>query len=290
MGWVAIVILHGLKSNMRGWKSAKPTLCSLRRACIFLNDISGNIRRSLRFQTFGFPAGYGECVVRVTELREPIPTVRVWPSKQEEGLGEMNFQIRHGHSGHFTKDQNDLTGNIAPSRALIDRLTRRHYSSVLELGCSPVTAHAELARRADRFLALDDDAAHVAAAQTRLICRPQARVRQTSVPRNWPRREFDLIVISEMIARLNLFEQRELARRCAESLSDCGELVLLCDLEDSASVVQRIAAIEEFRRAFGRLRQLEINRHTHAGSVLHLTILARGPVSLRACPEFSERA
>ncbi|WP_170297774.1 class I SAM-dependent methyltransferase [Paracoccus litorisediminis] len=203
----------------------------------------------------------------------------------------MNFQLRLGHSEQVNHNhRNVLDAEVEQARAVTRQLTRRHYSSVLELGCSPVTAAADLARRADRFLALDDDPRNVEAARARLICRPQARVRHASVPRNWPRRAFDLIVISEMIARLNRFELRALARRCAETLSDCGELILFCDLEDSRSTVQRIAAAEEFRREFGRLRQLEITRHAHARSALHLTILARGQIVPRAQFETREGA
>ncbi|MTH79915.1 hypothetical protein [Paracoccus aestuariivivens] len=202
----------------------------------------------------------------------------------------MNFQLRHGHSGLLSADQNAPIRTAEHSHALIAHLSRRHYSSVLSLGCSPITANADLARRADRFLALDDDPRSVAAARARLICRPQARVRHTTAPKNWPRREFDLIVISEMIGRLNRFEQRELARKCAESLSDCGELILLCDLEGSARTIECISAIEEFRRSFERFRHLDITRHAHAGPILHLTITARGKMNRSSFSDIRQHA
>ncbi|MFH5773320.1 hypothetical protein ACHFJ0_03650 [Paracoccus sp. NGMCC 1.201697] len=188
----------------------------------------------------------------------------------------MNLQLRHRQSGQRAENGHEVMAfSTRPHAQLLAQgFTRGHYSSVLQVGCTADETAAQLAGRADRYLVIDDAPRAVERERARLICRPQARARHASIPGQWPRREFDLILLSDIIARLGRGELRLLAQRCAESLSDCGELVIFCDLSDGQRS-QRLAAAEEIGNALGQLRQIQLTRHASAPGYLHQTILAR---------------
>lgn len=81
---------------------------------------------------------------------------------------------------------------------LLASLPRRRYRSAFEAGCSTGAVTAHLADRCDRVLAVDLAPAALERAQRRLAGREDVEVRRAMLPAEWPRGEFDLIVLSEV--------------------------------------------------------------------------------------------
>ncbi|WP_167620118.1 class I SAM-dependent methyltransferase [Paracoccus ravus] len=169
----------------------------------------------------------------------------------------------------------------AVARALVARLGRHHYSSILKIGCGTAPLNVELARRADRFLMLDRSAAAVTQARKFLLSRPQARVRQAS-PQHWPRRNFDLVVLSELPLGMTRFEPRLLARRCAASLSECGEIVVLCAGRDDR--MQRPGPAEAFLSEFRKFREMTTVWHPDLCAYMHQTLSAAPSAGANEAP------
>lgn len=80
-------------------------------------------------------------------------------------------------------------------------LPKARYRSAFEPGCSVGELSAKLAGRCDRLLSCDREPRAVAAATARLagIAAGHARVEQRTMPDEWPRETFDLIVLSEFL-------------------------------------------------------------------------------------------
>ncbi|WP_144672078.1 bifunctional PIG-L family deacetylase/class I SAM-dependent methyltransferase [Arthrobacter sp. U41] len=105
-------------------------------------------------------------------------------------------------------------------------LPGRNYTAGLEIGCSIGTLSVELAQRCDSFLAVDASSAALAHAARRLDHLPAARTRHLTVPQDWPKGRFDLIVVSEVGYYLAPDELAELFERVQAALLPGGTLAL----------------------------------------------------------------
>ncbi len=110
-------------------------------------------------------------------------------------------------------------------------LTRAHYGSVFEPGCSIGVLSAELARRCDRLLSCDLVDAAVEQARARLDAltgdHAATEVRQWDAQGEWPAGMVDLVVISEMLYYLERDDAAAFVRRAVDHLTDSGEIVLV---------------------------------------------------------------
>ncbi|MEU3184017.1 SAM-dependent methyltransferase [Streptomyces sp. NPDC006923] len=104
-------------------------------------------------------------------------------------------------------------------------LPRRRYHRAFEPGCSVGVLTARLADRCDRLLATDRVPSAVRTASERLRGRPHVEIRELTVPAEWPRGEFDLIVLSELLYYFSDDTLRQLLTRAVESLEPGGTLV-----------------------------------------------------------------
>ena len=104
-------------------------------------------------------------------------------------------------------------------------LPRRHYGSVLEVGCSIGVLTADLAQRADRVVGIDSSTHAVQAARSRVPANATVHVMDT--PNDWPSDRFDLVVLSEVGYFFSPGDWAALLARVEQSLTDDGE-VLLC--------------------------------------------------------------
>lgn len=104
-------------------------------------------------------------------------------------------------------------------------LPRRHYASVLEVGCSIGVLTTALATRADHVTGIDSSTRAVRAAADRVPA--NASVITMDAPDAWPDGRFDLIVLSEVGYFLSPRRWEALLARVQQSLTDDGE-VLLC--------------------------------------------------------------
>lgn len=88
-------------------------------------------------------------------------------------------------------------------------LPRQRYSNAFEPGCSIGVLSERLASRCDRLLSTDIITAALTTASLRLREYPHVVVEVRSIPEEWPKEHFDLIVLSEIAY---YFDQGELAR------------------------------------------------------------------------------
>lgn len=110
-------------------------------------------------------------------------------------------------------------------------LTRLHYRSVFEPGCSIGVLSAQLATRCDRLLSCDLVRSAVDQAAARVSTVPGARavaeVRQWDAHDEWPDERFDLVLVSEMLYYLDPDDAARFMRSASDHLDDDGEIVLV---------------------------------------------------------------
>ena len=106
-------------------------------------------------------------------------------------------------------------------------LSRRRYLRAFEPGCSIGVFTALLAERVDDLVAVDGSP--IAVDQARRRCRGlgRATIAVMTVPDEWPKGSFDLIVLSELAYYFPPGELKVLLDRCVSSLRRGGELVVV---------------------------------------------------------------
>jgi SAM-dependent methyltransferase len=111
---------------------------------------------------------------------------------------------------------------------LMASLPRESYESVYEAGCGTGHISLELSLRATRLLASDASAQAVAIARAALRARTNVVVECHRLPAQWPRRPFDLSVLSELVYFL---DDRDCERTALEARDSAGTTgtVVACD-------------------------------------------------------------
>lgn len=104
-------------------------------------------------------------------------------------------------------------------------LPHRRYASAYEPGCANGELSAALAPRCDRLLVSDGAPAAVALARDRLAAHPHAVAIQAWLPDDWPAKDFDLIVLSEVAYYLGGSDLDRLLECVRQSLGPAGVLV-----------------------------------------------------------------
>jgi SAM-dependent methyltransferase len=161
--------------------------------------------------------------------------------------------------------------------AILARLTRPHYASVIEVGCSIGGLSGWLRQRCDRFLGIDMSERSLRTARLRLAHCDNVALRQVEVPRRWPRRTADLIVLSDLLPCLNADALSKLARRVDRSLMPGAEVVILVSTTGPDRDLTGPAAARVFMRALSRLRPLRVSFYPEEGAYQHYTLIcARG--------------
>ncbi|KAD3456018.1 methyltransferase domain-containing protein [Arthrobacter yangruifuii] len=105
-------------------------------------------------------------------------------------------------------------------------LPRERFGRVFEPGCSIGVLTAELARRAESVTAMDISARALELARQRIGADQRIRLRQGSIPEDWPDGSFDLVVLSEIGYFLSREQLRGTVLRAAEALDSDGVLLL----------------------------------------------------------------
>ena len=106
-------------------------------------------------------------------------------------------------------------------------LSKQHYSSALEVGCSIGVFTLQLADRCHHLLAVDAAAAPLAQARLRCAGLPGVEINQGFIPSQWPDAEFDLILLSEIIYYLSPDDIARLSEHIERTLLSAGEIVLV---------------------------------------------------------------
>lgn len=155
--------------------------------------------------------------------------------------------------------------------ATIARLTRPHYGSVIEVGCSIGVLSARLRLLCDRFLGLDLSERALRLAGRRLAHCNNVALRQVEVPYRWPRRKADLIVLSEVLYYLSEDELAHLAECINASLMPGAEVVIVAYSGETGTKLSGATAAQIFIDALSRLRPLQVTRHPAVEGYIHFT-------------------
>lgn len=152
---------------------------------------------------------------------------------------------------------------------LLASLPRQRYASAFEPGCGSAELTVQLADRCQRLLASDFSGPAVAAARERTAGLTHVRVAQHTLPKDWPAAQgpFDLIVLSEVGYFLEAAALREVARHCADSLSEDGTLVA-CDWRPDFA--ERALATDTVHAALADLGLSRLVRHDEADFLLQV--------------------
>ncbi|MDX5412034.1 MAG: nodulation S family protein [Rhodobacterales bacterium] len=155
--------------------------------------------------------------------------------------------------------------------ATLARLTRPHYASVIEVGCSIGVLSARLRLMCDRFLGLDLSERALRLAGKRLAHCNNVALRQVEVPRRWPRRKADLIVLSEVLYYLSEDELAHLAECVDTSLMPGAEVVIVAWTGRTGTPLSGVASARIFIDALSRLRPLRVTKHPAVEGYVHFT-------------------
>lgn len=154
-------------------------------------------------------------------------------------------------------------------RAILHALSHGPWGRVLELGSGNGSNSRAIARRALRL-----DATEGTVEGTRLTVRaiaawPRARAIPLVLPARFPRRDYDAIVIAELLYYLSPIAMRHVARGVAAALRPGGRLVLAHHRIDYYDFAQHAADIQErFLRMTGMTWQVETMRRRARWHVL----------------------
>ena len=157
--------------------------------------------------------------------------------------------------------------------ATLAALTRPRYAAALEAGCSIGVLSARLAPRCDILSALDFSAAAVTQAEARLHPFPGACASRATLPGDWPKGRYDLIMLSEMIYYLTSKEIVILALRIARDTVPGGECVLVHWQGNTQTTVSPDLARDIFCATLTMLRDVTLTDHVTTGEYNHRTIL-----------------
>ncbi|WP_354254307.1 bifunctional PIG-L family deacetylase/class I SAM-dependent methyltransferase [Arthrobacter sp. UYEF21] len=105
-------------------------------------------------------------------------------------------------------------------------LPQEKYQSGLEIGCSIGTLTAELAGRCVSLLAVDASSTALELAAQRLAPYPGVSIRQLTLPAEWPKGRYDLVVVSEVGYYLAPVELERLLTRVEAAMAPGGTLLL----------------------------------------------------------------
>ena len=111
--------------------------------------------------------------------------------------------------------------------ATLAALPRPHYAEAFEIGCSLGVLTAQLAPRCGHLLAVDVSEAALALARARCAALPQVEIAQLRVPDEFPAKQFDLIVLSEVGYYWSAADLARAATRLVAALTPGGQLLLV---------------------------------------------------------------
>jgi SAM-dependent methyltransferase len=139
-------------------------------------------------------------------------------------------------------------------------LPRERYSPAFEPGCSIGVLTTQLAPRCDRLLACDAIPDAVTSAQARTARLHGVRVERRVIPREWPRRTFDLIIFSEILYYFGDADFDRVLRLGISSLRPGGHLLAVHwrhpapdhprsgdDVHDTLAAHARLARLARYR-------------------------------------------
>jgi SAM-dependent methyltransferase len=158
-------------------------------------------------------------------------------------------------------------------------LPRPRYAHAFEPGCSVGVLTELLAARCDQLLSTDRIASAVETTARRTAGLDHVTVRQMTVPEQWPREPFDLVVLSELLYYFDSDTRTVLLRQSVESLREGGHLVTVhwnhpvaehtCTGRDIADHLETVSGLSRLARYDDPDFTLTVHEHgTDPGPVL----------------------
>lgn len=157
--------------------------------------------------------------------------------------------------------------------ATLGALTRPHYGTGIEIGCSIGVLSAQLAARCSRFIAVDFSAQAVTQAAERLLPVRGATAICATIPSGWPRGAYDLIMLSELIYYLPAADIVVTAAMVARDAAPQAECVLVHYQGDTQTDISPNDARALFCNSLSKLRKIAVTDHPTCGDYNHRTIL-----------------
>ena len=157
--------------------------------------------------------------------------------------------------------------------ATLAALARPTYQSALEAGCSIGVLSARLAERCDCLLALDFSLLAITQARGRLSQFPRARACCASLPEDWPKGAYDLIMLSEILYYLNAEGIDQIARLVARDVTPGGECVLVQWQGPTETDITANDARDQFCATLALQRPYHEISHQTDGKYDHRTLL-----------------
>ena len=115
----------------------------------------------------------------------------------------------------------------AKYRATLDALPKPLYRSGFEAGCSIGVLTERLAARCERLLAIDVNEVALTQARARCASLENVLLQRCRLPAQFPARDFDLILVSEVGYYLAMPDLLDLRARCLSRLVPGGHLLLV---------------------------------------------------------------
>ena len=112
-------------------------------------------------------------------------------------------------------------------QATIDALSKETYANAFEIGCSIGVLSQMLAAKCKRLLSVDVSDLPIQKARERLKNYPQVTIQKMSVPSEFPRDSFDLIVLSEVGYYWSLQDLYRTQQLITEHLQPNAQLLLV---------------------------------------------------------------
>ncbi|MDR3535414.1 MAG: SAM-dependent methyltransferase [Acetobacteraceae bacterium] len=153
--------------------------------------------------------------------------------------------------------------------ATLAALPMARCDAAFEVGCSIGVLTRQLAERCSTLLAVDVAEAALAQARRRCAGLDRVTVQRMRIPGEWPDRQFDLIVLSEVLYYLSPIDVVRTAARTQASLAPGGTVLLVhytlpmdypCDGNEASEIfiaTSGLAVIRQRREAQYRLDLLQ---------------------------------
>jgi len=104
-------------------------------------------------------------------------------------------------------------------------LPKEHFRNAFEPGCSIGVLTEQLAPRCDRLLATDIIVSALARARFRLRKFENVVVESRAIPENWPKDQFDLVVLSEIAYYFDATSLRRIVELLVDSTSPGSHVI-----------------------------------------------------------------
>jgi 2-polyprenyl-3-methyl-5-hydroxy-6-metoxy-1,4-benzoquinol methylase len=130
-------------------------------------------------------------------------------------------------------------------QATIEALAKPKYAAALEVGCSIGVFTKLLSERCANLLAID---ASETAIEVAILANPEVSFLAATLPEEFPKGRFDLIVLSEVLYYFSKPDLKRVAQSCMDAITQGGDIILCHWLGETDYPLTGVEASEQFAR------------------------------------------